>query len=71
MLDRLAVPPHEAVHVGDRLRTDVAGARSVGMRTVRYAGIRDEPDDAYPDADAVIQTHGDLEAVLGEWERDL
>jgi putative hydrolase of the HAD superfamily len=70
MLDRLAVRPQEAVHVGDRRRTDVAGARSVGMRTVRYAGIRDETDDAYPDADAVIESHDDLEAVLGEWALD-
>lgn len=34
-LEALGVEPSEAAHVGDLLRTDVAGARAVGMRTVR------------------------------------
>lgn len=34
-LDALAVAPHEALHVGDIERTDVAGALAMGMRAVR------------------------------------
>jgi len=70
MLDRLEVQPREAVHVGDLRRTDVAGARGVGMRSVRYAGIRDDRDDAYPEADAVIHSHDHLESVLEEWSHN-
>ena len=63
-LNRLAVAPHQAVHVGDLLHTDVAGARGVGMYTVRYAGVRDDRDAAYPDADAVIRNYLEIEPVL-------
>ena len=33
-LDRMAVAPGEAVHVGDQYRSDVLGARAVGMHPV-------------------------------------
>lgn len=39
-LDALGVPPHEALHVGDIERTDVAGALGVGMRAVRLDAVR-------------------------------
>ena len=53
----------ESVHVGDLKRTDVAGARSLGMRTVR---IRQTHDDASPlsEADCVVDSHADLRAAL-------
>jgi HAD superfamily hydrolase (TIGR01549 family) len=39
-LELLDVSAHEAVHVGDIERTDVAGALSVGMRAVRLDQVR-------------------------------
>ena len=33
-LSAAAVPPEEAIHVGDSLRDDVAGAQAVGIRAV-------------------------------------
>jgi FMN phosphatase YigB (HAD superfamily) len=52
--------PGRAVHVGDLRRTDVAGARAFGMRTVRYTGSND--DDGIPvDADAVHAGGSELE----------
>jgi len=33
-LKELDIKPHEAVHVGDLLRTDVAGAKNIGMKAV-------------------------------------
>lgn len=60
VLQRLDVPASSALHVGDRLRTDVAGARDAGMRTVRYAGVFDDPA-ALPEADYVVF---DLSAVM-------
>jgi putative hydrolase of the HAD superfamily len=34
--------PEAAVHVGDLLRTDVDGARALGMRTIRITAINDD-----------------------------
>lgn len=53
--------PETAVHVGDRLRTDVAGARKVGMGTIRYRAIFDDVDDSLREADLVAD---DYDAVL-------
>jgi len=39
-LDALGAAPHEALHVGDIERTDVAGALAVGMRAVRIDAVR-------------------------------
>jgi putative hydrolase of the HAD superfamily len=33
-LQELDAEPHEAIHVGDLLRTDIAGAKAVGMKAV-------------------------------------
>lgn len=59
-LEQLGVDPSTAMHVGDRKRTDVAGARGAGMLTVRFTGIYDDPDDL-EEADIVL---GRLEDTL-------
>lgn len=63
------IDPAEAVHVGDLRRTDVAGARGMGMVAVRYRGIADDPgsveagtDDV--EGDLVVADHADLVAGL-------
>ena len=63
-LDDLGIPPEEAVHVGDLRRTDIAGARAVGMGTIR---IRATNDDLTPlaDADHVADSHPDVLRLLG------
>ena len=43
-LDGLGVAAHGAVHVGDLRRSDIAGARAVGMTTARFAGRNDDTD---------------------------
>jgi len=53
-----------AAHVGDLRRTDVAGARALGMRAVRYTGIHDDPGPG-EEGDHVISHHDELPAVLG------
>jgi FMN phosphatase YigB (HAD superfamily) len=58
-LAMLDTEPAAAVHVGDLRRTDIAGARAVGMRTVRYRGLADDPDPG-PEADFVLDDHRDL-----------
>jgi putative hydrolase of the HAD superfamily len=41
-LEAIDTAPEHAVHVGDLLRTDVHGARSIGMKTVRITQISDD-----------------------------
>jgi len=56
--------PARTVHVGDLRRTDVAGARGVGWTSVRYRGLADDNVDG-PEADHVVDDHGDLVDRLG------
>jgi FMN phosphatase YigB (HAD superfamily) len=62
-LDPLGISPTESVHVGDMLRTDIAGARELGMGTIR---IRDQHDDQsdQPEADEVADDHVHLREIL-------
>jgi putative hydrolase of the HAD superfamily len=57
--------PERVAHVGDIRRTDVAGAKAMGMIAVRYTGISDDDSQGEPEADHVIAHHRDLLAVLG------
>jgi putative hydrolase of the HAD superfamily len=56
--------PPEAVHVGDLRRTDIAGARDIGMHGVRYRGVHDDRTDAL-DAECVIDDHRKLLEFIG------
>jgi putative hydrolase of the HAD superfamily len=62
-LEPLDVAPERALHVGDLRRTDVAGARSLAMRSAR---IRARHDDlvALPEADFVVASHAELRGLL-------
>lgn len=65
----LGVAPAAALHVGDLRRTDVAGGRAAGLRTVRYRGAFDDPAPS-PEADWVIDDHAALPAIAtGVWAR--
>lgn len=55
--------PAQAAHIGDLKRTDVVGARTVGMTSVRYAGGRVDDGDG-DEADHVINQHLALFDVL-------
>jgi putative hydrolase of the HAD superfamily len=62
--------PSESAHVGDNPRTDIAGAKALGMLSVRYVGLaRRSPYDSHgdegPEADHVIEDFAQLPAVLG------
>lgn len=58
------VSPEEAAHVGDLRRTDVVGARRVGMTAVRYTGGREDTEESEDEADHVIAGHLELFDVL-------
>ena len=63
-LEPLGVDPEDVIHVGDLRRTDIAGARALGMRSVR---IRTHHDDRsnLRDADFVVGSHAELGRLLG------
>ncbi len=63
-LDALDARPAEAAHVGDLRFTDIAGAKALGMRAVRFRGYRDDEGEG-PEGDAVIDDYRDLPAALG------
>lgn len=50
-LEALEVRPEEAVFIGDRLKEDIAGPKSLGIRTIlKLRGGRDYSDDVEPEA---------------------
>ena len=57
--------PTTIVHVGDLKRTDVAGARAMGMGTVRFRGALDDLEDG-AEADHVIDCLADLSGLFPE-----
>jgi putative hydrolase of the HAD superfamily len=69
-LEAIGSKPDEAVHVGDLLRTDIHGGRSLGMRTVRITAVNDDlvmrfsfgesSDMQVDEADAVVASHHEL-----------
>ncbi len=65
VLDRLGAPPARSAHVGDLRRTDVAGARAMGMMSVRYTGVWDDDTQTEPEAHHVIAHHRELPAIAG------
>jgi FMN phosphatase YigB (HAD superfamily) len=60
----LGVAPEHVMHVGDLRRTDVAGARELGMQTVRIRAVHDDRTSG-PEADHVVDSHRALGALLG------
>jgi HAD superfamily hydrolase (TIGR01509 family) len=63
-LGALGARPEEAIHVGDLRRTDVAGAAELGMRTARYRGLHDDAESAGPEAEFLLDSHGELPGIL-------
>lgn len=62
------VDPARAAHIGDLRRTDIAGARGMGMLAIRYTGVFDdtgEQSSALPEGHHVIADHAELPAILG------
>ena len=62
-LAALGAPPRAAMHVGDLRRTDIAGAAALGMRTVRYRGLRDDVGAGH-EADFVVDSHAELVELI-------
>jgi putative hydrolase of the HAD superfamily len=57
--------PSRVAHIGDNRRTDIAGARALGMIAVRFTGFHDRSPDGGPEAHHVIDDHRKLPGLLG------
>lgn len=66
-LQALDAQPAEAVHIGDLLQTDIAGARQVGMYAIQYTGINRDETELAINPDAVIADHTELKPLLKQW----
>lgn len=62
-LDCLGAQPHEAVHIGDLTRSDIAGAKGVGMWAIRLTANYDDADQSV-EPDAVLGSYAELEQWL-------
>lgn len=63
-LAELGARPPEAVHIGDLKRTDIAGARDIGMHGIRFRGVHDDRTDS-ADAERIIDRHPQLLEIIG------
>jgi putative hydrolase of the HAD superfamily len=63
-LELAGVSAHEALVVGDRLETDVVGAKAAGIRVVWFDHWNDEPRASDPRPDSVITAFEQLPDVL-------
>ncbi len=61
-LGRLGVKAEETVHIGDDLKSDIKGAKGVGMKGILFR--RDLKDEEREEVDAVIPSLKDLPYVL-------
>jgi putative hydrolase of the HAD superfamily len=68
-LDVLAARPEEAAHIGDLPETDIAGAKSVGMRAVLFLGVSQRRD-GLALADAAFERYEELGPLLGRMGAD-
>ncbi len=72
-LDELGAEPKHAVHIGDIERTDIAGAKAMGMRAILYRGDEsgryfEENSPEATSADAVAHSWIEVGSILDSWE---
>ena len=63
ILDDLEIAPEDAVHIGDLEHTDVAGAKQIGMKAIKFIGANREAQ-RESIADVVIEDLSELPAAL-------
>ncbi len=62
-LECLAVSAPQAIHLGDLTRTDIAGAKAIGLHAVRFAEIYDDPDRSVA-PDEIVYSFAEFEKWL-------
>jgi putative hydrolase of the HAD superfamily len=71
-LDALDVAPAEGVHIGDIERTDIVGAKNIGMKAILFCGKKNnvyQTEHAATRADARAYSWREVPDLIGEWNR--
>lgn len=63
ILDELRIEPEKSVHIGDLEDTDIAGAKQMGMKAIKFIGANPEAR-RESIADAVIENLSELPSAL-------
>lgn len=63
ILDELGIEPQNSVHIGDLEDTDIAGAKQMGMKAIKFIGANPEAKRESV-ADAVIEDLSELPSAL-------
>jgi HAD superfamily hydrolase (TIGR01549 family) len=63
ILDELGIEPENGVHIGDLEDTDIAGAKQIGMKAIKFIGANPEAKRESV-ADAVIEDLSELPSAL-------
>jgi HAD superfamily hydrolase (TIGR01549 family) len=66
-LAEIGVPPPRALHVGDNMHTDVAGAAAAGMSTVWVRGGIESPVNTSHEPDYTVDSVTELIPVVERW----
>ena len=72
-LAALGVDPQETVHVGDIERTDIIGAKNVGMKAILFRGKKNnsyQKDGASTQADAVAESWNEVLGIISAWNEE-
>ncbi len=72
-LTALRADPSESVHIGDIERTDIIGAKSIGMKAILFRGIKNniyQTENAATLADAQASDWRDATNIIAEWKSE-
>ncbi|GAB1370636.1 HAD family hydrolase [Candidatus Kapaibacterium sp.] len=75
ILDQLSIEPMNSLHIGDIEKTDIVGAKKVGMRAIRFSGdqtaVLNKDNNKITLADSEIFNWNEFESTLVEIENSI
>jgi HAD superfamily hydrolase (TIGR01549 family) len=63
VLDHFGIEPQEAIHIGDNERTDIAGAYSVGMKSILFAR-KQNGSNIETKADKIMRDWSEIQSII-------
>ena len=61
--------PDEVVHIGDTRRTDIAGAKALGINTIRFSGCKDDKNSNFDEADLILNDYSLLPEIIKNFSK--
>lgn len=66
IMSELGCGPQEMIHIGDMNRTDISGAKNLGISSILYTGINSQDSNTFT-ADFEANSWSEIEAILSEF----